>query len=221
MLFDPKIKYNGKLKRVQFFDPSKVTLKDFDTIKNSFKPGDSLLVNENDSITEAIAKLDESLHPNTKDDRQLRIDLDAMRKLYPHIHDDIDIGIVANKYKIPIVVEDNMKIIFNHPLNMIRDKVNNTTSCGIGMLMYKSTIEEEEEHWNTVLFDSSMLSNTVSRVLLVNNFIPTTIGDFDLSEFQHDYLVLEKYVSDTNYVTIYKTNIEQIEIYPSVGISIY
>lgn len=221
MLFDPKIKHNGKIRNIQFFDPSKVTLKDFDTIKNNFKPGDSLLVNENDSITEAIAKLDESLHPNTKDDRQLRIDLDAMVKLYPKMYGESgSIPPNINNYKLPIVLEENMKIIFNHPLNMIRNKVNNTTSCGIGILMYKSTIEEDD-HWNSVLFDSSMLSNHITRVLLVNNFIPTTIGDFELSEFQHDYLVLDKYIPNTNYITIYKTNIEQIEIYPSVGLTIY
>ena len=220
MLFDPKIKYNGKLKRVQFFDPSKVTLKDFDTIKNSFKPGDSLLVNENDSITEAIVKIHESLHPSIKNDSIIRIDIDAMRNLYP--------GKVSQNtydYKVNIVVEDGMKIIFTQPLGRIRDNEipgvkESSTSVGLFTLTYHSTLEEDSEQWKSVIMDSKMLSNG-SRFVVINDWMPVIFGDYDVSEFKHNYLIFESYKSNTNYVEIYKTNLKEIQIYPNIGRTMY
>lgn len=220
MLFDPKIKHNGKLKRIQFFDPSNVTLKDFDTIKNSFKPGDSLLVNENDSITEAIAKLDESLHPSIKNESLIRIDIDAMQKLYP--------GKVNNNtydYKINIVVEDGMKIIFTQPLGLMRnnespDEKYSSTSVGLFTLTYNSSLEDNVEQWKSVSMDSKLLSNG-SRCVVINDWMPVTFGDYDVSEFKHDYLIFEAYKSNTNYIEIYKTNLKAIQIYPSMGRTMY
>ena len=223
MLFDPKIKYNGKLKRVQFFDPSKVTLKDFDTIKNSFKPGDSLLVNENDSITEAIAKIEESLHPALKDDVIPRIDIDAMRKLYPNNVVAAD-GDGTLLYKVSVKPSDGMKILFTQPVDTVRKKERlqkySSTSTGVITISYLTTLEESFAQWKTIVVDIRMLS-TGFKAVIINDWNPVTFGDYEQSEFQHNYLILDTYVPGSNYITIYKSNLKELEIFPGVGRTMY
>lgn len=223
MLFDPKIKHNGKIRNIQFFDPSKVTLKDFDTIKNNFKPGDSLLVNENDSITEAIAKIEESLHPAIKDDTVPRIDLDAMRKLYPNNVVSSN-GDGSQLYEVSVRPSDGMKIIFTQPLDVVKKheklKKYSSPSAGMVAIAYNSLLEDENQ-WNLKFIDSRLLANSVTKVVIINDFMPSTFGDFEQSEFMHNYLIIEPYVPGTNYITIYKTNLTELEIYTNIGRTMY
>lgn len=212
MLFDPKIKHNGKIRNIQLIDPSKVTLKDFDKVKNSFKTGDSLIVNENDSITEAFAKLNESIHPSKNSDLAIKIDYDAMIKLYPNNINQAS----TNEYTEISNPFDGMKIIFTHNLDLITNKfVNQRKGRGMVTIIYGSTIDGSDYH-SRVMFDLlGMVEST--REMVVNNFIPTTIGDYDLSEFKHDYLIFDKYVPNTNYITIYKTNLQLFSVYVNTG----
>lgn len=211
MLFDPKIKYNGKLKRVQFFDPSKVTLKDFDTIKNSFKPNDSLLISDEDSIVEAFAKLEETIHPT---DSSIKIDIDAMKKLYPN-------SIVADGDVIKPI--DGMKIIFNRNLDFYRGNNFNTPNSGNIKISFSINFEDDseiKEYYKILSFDARTLSMT-TRTIIYSEFLPSNIGNFDLSEFQFFYIILEPYVSKTNYITIYKANVNKIGSSQGMGRQYY
>lgn len=208
MLFDPKIKHNGKIRNIQLVDPSKIVLKDFETIKNNFKPGDSLLINDSDSITEAIAKLDESLHPR---DESLEIDIESMKNLYPE-------NIVDESISNPF---DGMKIIFNRPLNYYRDKntINNAGNVKIAICFTFSNDGSDKEYWKIITIDCRHLSMS-SRTIIYSEFLPTYVGDYELSEFQFFYLIIEPYVSNSNFITIYKTNLIRIGIGNGIGRSI-
>lgn len=216
MLFDPKIKYNGKLKRVQFFDPNKITLKEFDKVKNNFKIGDSLIVTENDTITEAIAKLDESMHPNMND---FYIDFDAMEKLYPGKTNAI--GEVIN-------LEDGMKIIFNRPLNVYKYGEAFLSSGLISFGVSYNFLDYNESTSKTVTINTWDIITLNPRCLnfrqptiLYSKFMPNDIGNYEVSEFCFYYLILSPYVDNTNYITIYKTNLKSLKINHNVGRLIY
>lgn len=209
MLFDPKIKHNGKIRNIQLVDPSKIVLKDFKTIKNNIKPGDSLLINENDSVTEAIAKIEESLHPTYE---SLEIDIESMKNLYPEniVNDES----ISNPF-------DGMKIIFNRPLNYYRNENtgNNAGNIRIAVSFIFSDDGSNKEYWKIITIDSRQLSMT-SRTIIYSEFLPTYVGDYELSEFQFFYLIIEPYVSNSNFITIYKTNLRRIGIGNGIGRSI-
>lgn len=217
MLFDPKIKLKGKIRNIQLVDPSKIVLKDFNNIKNKYKAGDSLLVTENDSITEAIYKLHESLHPSRFMNHGITVDYDAMSKLYPnnvtYLGKD-DYVQISNPF-------DGMKIIFTNPVNMLKNATNKNKGICRGLLTisYQSTLETYK-NWGRVVIDLLEICE-VTRTLIVNNFVPVTVGDYEMSEFRHDYLILEKYVTNTNYITIYKTNLEKLEIHLNSGREVF
>ena len=219
MLFDPKIKHNGKIRNIQLVDPSKIVLKDYNSIRNSFKQNDTLLINENDTITSAIAKLEESLHPS----REFYIDTDAMKKLYPDKYfyeiDDYGSVVLQNLF-------DGMKIIFNRPIDDLRGFEHNYSSkMTMGQFVFNiacsyDTITENVDNpiWTPVICDIRQLT---MKTIVYQNFIPTDVGNFDISEFQYYYLILDKYVAHTNYITIYKTNIERMNLFLSSGRNIY
>ena len=214
MLFDPKIKHNGKIRNIQLVDPSKIVLKDYNSIRNSFKQNDTLLINENDTITSAIAKLDESLHPS----REFYIDADAMRKLYP------DSVSAINNYGGALLTKlsDGMKIIFNRQLDDIRGyKHNLETKQSMGQFLFNININSDDigDCWIPTIIDIRQL--TMGRNIVFQNLIPSYIGDYDKSDFQYLYLILDTYKAGTNYITIYKTNITKLDVYIGIGRNIY